>query len=501
MGGGGISGSMRRVILSISGCVAMRRNTLKCSWVVTRRSIFQMPLKVYSSMVAQSAYPSGTSGIVSTFRISSPRPCSAGSVGKLESGIVSSGRMTTKNRAFVNEPTGFSRFEQSAKLRIPMKSISIQEEAVALHAKLRGKIRVEPTTEIRNAHDLSLVYTPGVGEVSRKIAEDPALVDALTWRKNTVAIISDGTAVLGLGDIGPEAAIPVLEGKSAIFKRFSDIDAIPLVLNTKDPKEIIETVIRLSPSFGAIQLEDISAPRCFEIERELIRALSIPVMHDDQHGTAIVVLAGLLNALRVAGKKIEDISVRLNGAGAAGVAIADILIAVGVSDLILFDRNGAIYEGREALNPEKERLAKKTNLQKRTGSLAELIAGSDVLIGVSAPGAFTPDMIRSMNPRSIIFALANPLPEILPDEAKRAGALVVATGRSDFPNQVNNALCYPGLFRGMLDSGVKEVTEAIKIRAAKAIAESVESPSAEQCIPSIFAEGLHDIVAKSVPAE
>ncbi len=382
-----------------------------------------------------------------------------------------------------------------------MKPNEIKEESVKLHAKLRGKIRVEPTVEINNAHDLSLVYTPGVGEVSRRIAEDKTLVDTLTWRKNTVAIISDGTAVLGLGDIGPEAAIPVLEGKSAIFKRFANIDAIPLVLNTKDPKEIIETVIRISPSFGAIQLEDISAPRCFEIERELIKKLDIPVLHDDQHGTAIVVLAGLLNALKIAGKNIKEISVRLNGAGAAGVAVADLLISAGVPDLIMFDRTGAIYDGRENLNTEKERLAKKTNQQKRKGSLAELASGSDVLIGVSAPCAFTIPMIKSMNDKSIVFALANPVPEILPDEAKTAGVLVVATGRSDFPNQVNNALCYPGLFRGMLDSGVTQVTEEIKIRAAMAIANVVGSPTAENCIPSIFSENLHSVVAKSVQSE
>lgn len=375
------------------------------------------------------------------------------------------------------------------------------EEAVTLHAKQRGMIRVEPTVDVRDAHDLALVYTPGVGEVSRRIAEDSSLTDALTWRKNTVAIISDGTAVLGLGDIGPEAALPVLEGKSVIFKRFANINAIPLILNTKEPQEIIETVIRLSPSFGAIQLEDISAPRCFEIERELIKQLNIPVVHDDQHGTAIVVLAGLFNALKVVGKSMQDISVRLNGAGAAGVAIADLLVAAGVKDMIMFDRTGAIYEGREKLNPEKARLAKKTNSQKQAGSLAELAVGSDVLIGVSAPGTFTTEMIQSMNEKAIIFALANPEPEILPEVAKAAGAYVIATGRGDFPNQVNNALCYPGLFRGLLDAGITRLTEEIKIRAAEAVAQVISTPTADACIPSIFDESLHEIVARSVKGE
>lgn len=382
-----------------------------------------------------------------------------------------------------------------------MNQNEIKEKAVELHRKLRGKIRIEPTVEINDKEDLSLVYTPGVGEVSSRIAENPALADELTWRKNTVAIVSDGTAVLGLGDIGPEASLPVLEGKSAIFKRFADIDAVPIALATKDTQEIIDTVIRIAPSFGAIQLEDISAPRCFDIERELMERLPMPVMHDDQHGTAIVVLAGLLNALKVTGKNLDAISVRLSGAGAAGVAIADLLVAAGVPDVIMFDRTGAIYAGRDNLNPEKERVAKITNKEKRGGSLAELAAGSDVLIGVSAPGSFTPEMIRAMNEKPIVFALANPIPEILPDHAKAAGAAVIATGRSDFPNQVNNALCYPGLFRGMLDSGIRRVTDEIKLRAAKAIAAAVTEPTADNCIPSIFDDALHGIVAESVKAK
>lgn len=396
---------------------------------------------------------------------------------------------------------GFSHKRTSANVFIRMDQDKIKKEALELHKKLKGKIRIQPTVEINDMRDLSLVYTPGVGEISKRIAEDKTQTDELTWRKNTVAIVSDGTAVLGLGDIGPEASLPVLEGKSAIFKRFANIDAIPIALATKDAKEIIETVLRVAPSFGAIQLEDISAPRCFEIERALMERLDVPVMHDDQHGTAIVVLAGLINALKLTGKRMEDVSVRLNGAGAAGVAIADLLLAAGVKDLIMFDRTGAIYEGRENLNPEKERIAAITNSEKRTGQIAELTEGADVLIGVSAPGSFTPEMIRVMNDKPVVFALANPVPEILPDEARAAGAAVVATGRSDFPNQVNNALCYPGLFRGMLDSGVKQVTPAIKLRAAQAIADVVKSPTAEACIPSIFDESLHRIVAENVQDE
>jgi malate dehydrogenase (oxaloacetate-decarboxylating) len=374
----------------------------------------------------------------------------------------------------------------------------IQQASIDLHRTQKGVIHMAANQVIRDRADLALVYTPGVGAVSSLIAEHPEEADQLTWRKNTVAVISDGSAVLGLGNIGPAAALPVMEGKCAIFKQFAGIDAVPIVLDTQDPEEIIKIAIALAPSFGALQFEDISAPRCFEIERRVQEALNIPVMHDDQHGTAIVTLAGLLNALEVTGKTLEGIRVVLNGAGAAGVAIAKLLHHAGVTDLIAVDRTGAIYEGREGLNPEKEQLAAFTNRDKRAGSLKDVAAGADVLIGISAAGAFTEEIIRGMAPQPIVFALANPVPEILPDVAARAGVAILATGRGDFPNQVNNALCYPGLFRGMLDHGVKKVTDDIKLRAAHAIASMIEHPTAECIIPTIFDPGLHETVAKSV---
>lgn len=376
--------------------------------------------------------------------------------------------------------------------------MDIAQKALELHKKLRGKIRIQPTYDIQSLEDLTLVYSPGVGAVAKAIAADPALVKEYTWKQNTVAIVSDGTAVLGFGNIGPDAVMPILEGKSAIFKRFSGIDAVPIALSTTDPKRIIEAVEAIAPSFGAIQLEDIAAPACFEIERELSERLSIPVMHDDQHGTAIVTLAGLLNALKVAGKEMGKVRIVMNGAGAAGIAIARLLTKAGVTDLVMCDRQGAIVEGRDNMNSEKTEIATFTNRQKHTGTLAEVVGGADVLIGVSAAGSFTAEMIKQMNPNAIVFALANPTPEIMPDEAKAAGALVVATGRSDFSNQVNNALCYPGLFRGMLDSNVIKVTDEIKIRAAQAIAGFIKDPTGDRVIPTMFEEGLHEAVAKSV---
>lgn len=376
--------------------------------------------------------------------------------------------------------------------------MDIAQKALELHKKLRGKIRIQPTYDIQSLEDLTLVYSPGVGAVAKAIAADPELVKEYTWKQNTVAIVSDGTAVLGFGNIGPDAVMPILEGKSAIFKRFSGIDAVPIALSTTDPKRIIEAVEAIAPSFGAIQLEDIAAPACFEIERELSERLSIPVMHDDQHGTAIVVLAGLLNALKVAGKEMNKIRVVMNGAGAAGIAIARLLTKAGVTDLVMCDRQGAIVEGRDNMNSEKAEIALFTNRQKHTGTLADVVGGADVLIGVSAAGSFTAEMIKQMNPNAIVFALANPTPEIMPEEAKAAGALVVATGRSDFANQVNNALCYPGLFRGMLDSDVIKVTDEIKIRAAEAIAGFIREPSSDRVIPTMFEDGLHEAVARSV---
>lgn len=374
----------------------------------------------------------------------------------------------------------------------------LAEQSIALHRKLRGKIRMETTAPIESLQDLTLVYTPGVGAVSTRIAEDPKEADELTWRKNTVAIISDGSAVLGLGNIGPAAALPVMEGKSAIFKRFADIDAVPLVLGTQNVEEIITTIVALEPSFGAIQLEDISAPRCFEIETRLQERLGIPVMHDDQHGTAIVILAALYNALKVVGKNIEDVRVVLNGAGAAGVAAAKLLKAAGVRYFVAVDRTGVISREREGLTQEKQWLADMSTNAVLGQTLADVVKDADVLIGVSAAGAFTPEMIKTMAPKPIVFAMANPVPEILPEVARESGVAVLGTGRSDFSNQINNALCYPGLFRGMLDHGIVKVTDEIKIRAARAIAAFVTQPTAEKIVPTMFEQGLHEAVAKSV---
>jgi len=374
----------------------------------------------------------------------------------------------------------------------------IQQASIDLHRKNKGVIQMQPKVSVENRADLTLVYTPGVGAVSSLIAEHPEQADELTWRKNTVAVISDGSAVLGLGNIGPAAALPVMEGKCAIFKRFAGIDAVPLVLNTQDTEEIIKICTALAPSFGALQFEDISAPRCFEIERRVQEALDIPVMHDDQHGTAIVSLAALLNATKVVETKLKDFRVILNGAGAAGTAIAKLLNVYGVKQLIAVDRTGAIFAGRGDLNPEKQALAEITNKERRNGSLLDVAKDADILIGISAAGAFSPEVVKVMAKDPIVIALANPVPEILPDVAKEAGVAVLATGRSDFANQVNNALCYPGLFRGMLDHDVKKVTDEIKLRAAHAIASMVPNPTADRIIPAMFDEGLMETVAKSV---
>lgn len=371
-------------------------------------------------------------------------------------------------------------------------------KSIALHKKLRGKIAIHSKAIVKNLKDLSLVYTPGVGAVSSAIAKSPALADALTWRRNAVAIVSDGSAVLGLGNIGPAAALPVMEGKSVIFRQFAGIDAMPIVLATQDTEEIIATVKAIAPTFGAIQLEDISAPRCFEIENRLSKELDMPVMHDDQHGTAIVVLAGLLNALKVVRKSMKSVRIVLSGAGAAGTAIAKLLLAAGADDVTVCDRTGILGMDRKDLNPEKIALRAITNPRGLAGRLKDALKDADVFIGISAPGILTKELIGIMAPKPIVFALANPIPEILPNEAKEAGATVVASGRSDFPNQVNNALCYPGLFRGMLDRGVKTVDVATKVRAAKAIAGFIKKPTADRIIPTIFDKGLHQAVAKSV---
>lgn len=348
------------------------------------------------------------------------------------------------------------------------------EESLKLHEEKVGKLEVISKVKVRTREDLSLAYTPGVAEPCRKIHENEENVYKYTSKGNLVAVVTDGTAVLGLGDIGPKAGLPVMEGKAILFKEFADVDAFPICLATKDVDEIVRTVKLIAPGFGGINLEDIGAPRCFEIEKKLKSELDIPVFHDDQHGTAIVVLAGLINALKVVGKKIEDIKVVVNGAGAAGTAIAKLLLSSGVKNLIACDKVGILYRGIENVDDSKKELAKVTNPDNIQGTLADALVCADVFIGVSAPGIVTEDMVRSMNKDSILFAMANPTPEIMPDEAKAAGARVIGTGRSDFPNQVNNVLAFPGIFRGALGVRAKEINEEMKIAAAYAIASMIK---------------------------
>ena len=371
--------------------------------------------------------------------------------------------------------------------------------SLKLHEELRGKIEISLRTRVDSAEALSLAYTPGVAAPCLEIQKDISKSYELTRRWNTVAVVTDGTAVLGLGDIGPEAGMPVMEGKCALFKAFGDVDAVPLCVRSKDVDEIVRTVELLAGSFGGVNLEDISAPRCFEIERKLKERCDIPIFHDDQHGTAVITLAGLLNALKVVDKKIEYIKIVTSGAGAAGIAIIRLLMAMGLKNVIMTDRKGAIYEGREGLNPIKEEMAKITNSRREKGSLAEVIRGADVFIGVSAPGTLTGDMVRTMAKDPVIFACANPTPEIFPDEAKAAGAAVVSTGRSDFPNQVNNVLCFPGIFRGALDVRASDINDEMKIAAAKAIASLVsdEELSADYILPAAFDPRVKDAVAKA----
>jgi len=371
----------------------------------------------------------------------------------------------------------------------------VYEDSLKLHREHHGKLAVASKVLLENKNDLSLAYTPGVGEVCREIGKDPTLAREYTLKRNTVAIVSDGSAILGLGNLGPEAAIPVMEGKAVLFKKFADVDAFPICLATQDVEEIIKTVKYIAPVFGGINLEDISAPRCFEIEERLQKELPIPVMHDDQHGTAVVVLAGLINALKVKHTNKEAVSIVLNGAGAAGIAVAKLLLAYGFRDVTLCDTKGAIYRGRGDLNPEKEKLAGMTNPSGRRGELTQAISGADIVIGVSKANLLTENMVRSMGERPIIFALANPVPEIMPDAARRAGAFIVATGRSDFPNQVNNVLAFPGIFRGALDNGVRQFTDAMFIQAAKRLAACVKNPSPEKILPGAFEEGIASAVA------
>ncbi|POP35014.1 NAD-dependent malic enzyme [Lactonifactor longoviformis] len=374
------------------------------------------------------------------------------------------------------------------------------KESLKLHYKWQGKIEVTPRAEVNSKEALSLAYTPGVARPCLEIQEDLNKSFDLTRRWNTVAVVTDGTAVLGLGDIGPEAGMPVMEGKCVLFKAFGEVDAIPLCIRSKDVDEIVHTVALLAGSFGGINLEDISAPRCFEIEKKLKECCEIPIFHDDQHGTAVVTLAGLMNALKLVGKKLENIKVVTSGAGAAGIAIIRLLISMGVGRVIMTDRTGAIYKGRSGLNPIKQEMAEITNQDCEKGALADVIKGADVFIGVSAPGTVTKDMVQTMAEDPIIFACANPTPEIFPDEAKAAGAAVVSTGRSDFPNQVNNVLAFPGIFRGALDARASDINDEMKTAAAYAIADLVseEELSADYILPAAFDRRVKDAVAEAV---
>jgi len=378
---------------------------------------------------------------------------------------------------------------------------NLREEALELHRLKKGKLEAVTKVPVRNARDLSLAYSPGVAEPCKDIFDDKSKVYEYTMKGNLVAVVTDGTAVLGLGNIGPEAAMPVMEGKAVLFKSFAGVDAFPICLNTNDVDKIVETVKLLEPTFGGVNLEDIAAPACFEIEERLKKETNIPIFHDDQHGTAIVTAAGLINALRVVDKKLEEIRVVINGAGAAGIAIIKLLVSMGVKDVIMCDTKGIVYEGRTfGMNPVKEEMAKITNRSKMEGNLEDALKDADVFIGVSVAGAVTPEMVRSMNRDPIIFAMANPNPEIMPDDAKAAGAVVVGTGRSDFPNQVNNVLAFPGIFRGALDTRATMINEEMKRAAVYAIADliSAEELSADKVIPGPFDPRVAPNVAAAV---
>ena len=373
-------------------------------------------------------------------------------------------------------------------------------ESLKMHYALKGKLEVTPRARVDSKDALSLAYTPGVAQPCLEIQKDINKSYELTRRWNTVAVVTDGTAVLGLGDIGPEAGMPVMEGKCVLFKAFGDVDAIPLCIRSKNVDDIVNTVALLAGSFGGINLEDISSPRCFEIEQKLIERCDIPVFHDDQHGTAVITLAGLLNALRLVGKKLEDVKIVTSGAGAAGIAIIKLLISMGARRIVMTDRKGAIYAGREGLNAVKEEIAAVTNQEKESGTLAQVIRGADVFIGVSAPGTLTKEMVSTMAKDAIIFACANPIPEIFPDEAKAGGAAVVSTGRSDYPNQVNNVLAFPGIFRGALDVRASRINDEMKIAAAYALADLVgeNELNADYILPAAFDPRVKDAVAKAV---
>ena len=381
-----------------------------------------------------------------------------------------------------------------------IKTMTINEKALELHEKWNGKLDTVSKVQVKTREDLALAYTPGVAEPCKVIAKDPEAAYRYTIKSNTVAVVSDGSAVLGLGNIGPLAAMPVMEGKAVLFKEFGGINAFPICLDTQDTEEIIETVVRIAPAFGGINLEDISAPRCFEIEERLKKLLNIPVFHDDQHGTAIVVLAGIINALKVTGKKKEDCRVVVNGAGSAGVAITKLLLNYGFPHITMCDKTGMLCKGMEGLNWMQEKMVEVTNLEHKTGTLADALKGADIFVGVSAPGIVSQEMVASMNKDSILFAMANPVPEIMPDLAKAAGARVVGTGRSDFPNQVNNVLIFPGIFRGALEGRATAITEEMKLAAANAIAALVDDSelSDENILPAAFDPRVADAVSKAV---
>ena len=380
--------------------------------------------------------------------------------------------------------------------------MDVYEKSLKLHEEWAGKMSTEPKCQVKSREDLSLAYTPGVAEPCRRIAEHPEDVYKYTQKGNTIAVVSDGSAVLGLGNIGAAAAMPVMEGKAVLFKSFGDVNAVPICLDTQDTDEIVETVIRIAPAFGGINLEDISAPRCFEIERRLNDALDIPVFHDDQHGTAIVVLSGIINGLRITGKKKEECRVVVNGAGSAGIAITRLLLTYGFSHITMCDRNGILHKDYEGLNWMQQEMLTVTNLENKTGSLADALAGADIFVGVSAPGIVSADMVRSMNNDAILFAMANPTPEIMPDEAKAAGARIVGTGRSDFPNQVNNVIAFPGIFKGALEGRASIITEEMKLAAANAIANLVSDDELNDdfIMPEAFDPRVAEAVSRAVKA-
>ncbi|MCW6111547.1 NAD(P)-dependent malic enzyme [Clostridium sporogenes] len=378
--------------------------------------------------------------------------------------------------------------------------MDIKEKSLMVHKKFKGKLSIEGKIQVKNKEDLSIAYTPGVAEPCVKISEDKSLVYEYTMKGNTVAVVTNGTAVLGLGDIGPYAGLPVMEGKALLFKEFANIDSFPICIDSKDPEEIIKTVKLIAPGFGGINLEDIKAPECFYIEKKLKEELDIPVFHDDQHGTAIVVLAGIYNALRFVGKKLEEARIVINGAGSAGVSICKLLLQAGAKNIIMCDKEGSLVKGNNNLNEAQKLIAEVTNKENEKGTLKDVIKGKDVFIGVSAPNILTEEMVATMNNDSIVFAMANPTPEIMPDKAKKAGARVVATGRSDFPNQINNVLVFPGIFRGALDIRSKVINEEMKLAASKAIASLVQDNelNEEYIIPGAFDKRVAQVVAEEV---